>query len=148
VFTTGAGLSSLAHNAVNPHSTSRQARECEDCHNNPKALGLGTGILDPVAQRWGIDFSLDRIVDERGRPIQDNSHEGARPFNEAELDRISRMGLCVGCHQEMKGPAVWKTVTDINGFARTNELHKLVLKRLFDRSLLPQEEGDESEQAP
>jgi hypothetical protein len=147
-FKTGAGLSSLAHNAVNPHATTRQARECEDCHNNPKALGLGNGILDPVAQGWQIDFALDRIVDELGRPIQDNSHEGARPFNKAELDRIDRVNVCISCHQNMTDAVLWKTVTDINGFAKTNELHKLLLKRLFDRSLHPDEEEEDGEQEP
>jgi hypothetical protein len=135
-FTTGAGLSSLAHNAVNPHSTSRQARECEDCHNNPKALGLGDGITDPVAQGWGIDFGLDRIVDELGRPIQDNSHEGARPFNRDELGRIDRLNVCIACHQNMGDQVVWKTVTDINGFAKTNELHKDILSRVFKKGAL------------
>ncbi|MHB1045998.1 MAG: multiheme c-type cytochrome [Thermoanaerobaculia bacterium] len=135
-FTTAAGLSSLAHNAVNPHSTSRQARECEDCHNNPKAQGLGDGILDPVAQGWGIDFSLERIVNELGQPLQDNSHEGARPFNQAELDRIDRVNVCISCHQNMGDDVTWKTVTDINGFAKTNELHKEILARIFKKGAL------------
>jgi hypothetical protein len=31
---------------------------------------------------------------------------------------------------------VWKTVTDINGFAKTNELHKDILGRLFKKGAL------------
>jgi hypothetical protein len=35
------------------------------------------------------------------------------------------------------GDAVtWKTVTDINGFAKTNELHKEILARIFKKGAL------------
>jgi len=89
-----------------------------------------------VAQGWGIDFALDRIVDELGRQVQDNSHAGARPFNKAEPDRIDRVNVCISCHQNMTDTVLWKTVTDINGFAKSNELHKEILSRLFKKGAL------------
>lgn len=133
VFKTAAGLSGLAQNPVQPHSISRQARSCEDCHNNPKALGLGDGLLDPEAQGWSFNFPLDKIVDEKGRQLQDNAHEGARPFNKEEMDRINRLNVCISCHKEMNDDVLWKKVTDINGFAKTNEAHKQILSRIFRR---------------
>ena len=131
VFTTAAGYSGLAQNPVQPHSISREARACEDCHNNPKALGLGSGILDPKTQGWSFTYTLDKIVDEMGMQIQDNAHEGARPFNKEEMDRTNRLNVCLGCHQNMPDEKLWKIVTDINGFAKTNELHKEILNRVF-----------------
>jgi len=139
VFKTAAGLPGLAQNPVQPHSISRKARSCEDCHNNPKALGLGDGLLDPQAQGWSFNFPLDKIVDEKGRQLQDNAHEGARPFNKEEMDRINRLNVCISCHKEMNDDELWKRVTDINGFAKTNELHKQIITRIFRNSdlLLP-----------
>jgi hypothetical protein len=131
VFKTAAGLSGLAQNPVQPHSISRQARSCEDCHNNPKTLGLGDGTLDPKTQGWSFNFPLDKIVDEQGRQIQDNAHDGARPFNKEEIERIDRLNVCISCHKEMKNEDLWKKVTDINGFAKTNELHKEILNKIF-----------------
>ncbi|MBU2490973.1 MAG: hypothetical protein KJ571_00005 [Bacteroidetes bacterium] len=131
VFKTASGLSGLAQNPVQPHSISRQARSCEDCHNNPKALGLGDGLLDPSSQGWSFNFPLDKIVDEQGKQLQDNAHDGARPFSKEEIDRINRLNLCISCHSEMKDDQLWKKVTDINGFAKTNELHKQILSKIF-----------------
>jgi len=145
VFTTAAGYSGLAQNPVQPHSISREARSCEDCHNNPKALGLGSGILDPQSQGWSFTYTLDKIVDERGMQIQDNTHEGARPFNEEEMDRISRLNVCLGCHQDMPDENLWKIVTDINGFAKTNELHKEILNRVFRKGAFEKDEIEEVE---
>ena len=45
----------------------------------------------PVAVTHGIDLErirLDRLVDEDGRQIKDQSHDGARPFRRDELERI------------------------------------------------------------
>jgi hypothetical protein len=36
----------------------------------------------------------------------------------------------------MTDAVLWKTVTDINGFAKTNELHKEILNRLFKKGAL------------
>jgi hypothetical protein len=43
---TAAGLSGLALNPVQPHTTQRAARYCVECHRNPAALGLGTESFD------------------------------------------------------------------------------------------------------
>jgi len=100
VFVTAHGHSGIAHNPIQPHTVSRSPRTCENCHNNTKALGLGSGFYISKLNGLDIPFELERIVDEEGKQIQGTSHVGARPFNKEELDKINRTFLCFGCHQE------------------------------------------------
>ncbi len=65
---------------------------------NPKALGLGTGIYDSKANGLPIAFEPEQIVDSEGNQIQSTAHEGARPFNKRELEKINRAGVCIACH--------------------------------------------------
>ncbi|MBI3092469.1 MAG: hypothetical protein HYY96_17560, partial [Candidatus Tectomicrobia bacterium] len=46
VFKTAAGLPGLAMRPVQPHSITRLARDCTDCHSSGKALGLGDGYQE------------------------------------------------------------------------------------------------------
>lgn len=81
---TAMGISGLARNSIQPHTVTRETRSCEDCHANPKAVGLGSGIYNARNNGLDIDFGLDRIVDEEGKQLQATSHVGARPFNKEE----------------------------------------------------------------
>ncbi|MCD4718561.1 MAG: amino acid ABC transporter substrate-binding protein [Desulfobacula sp.] len=96
-----------------PHTTTLKVPDCEGCHLDPKILGLGTGALkitekglvfDPVYQAaasgLGIDFPLDAFESPDGTPFQLASRKNSRPFNKEELDRITRVGLCVSCHDK------------------------------------------------
>jgi cytochrome c553 len=128
VYTTVDGTSGLSHNAIQPHTISKKARSCADCHMNPKALGLGTGQYDVKANfpdGAPIDFELERIVDENGRQIQSTSHKGSRPFNKEELGRISRVGSCVACHAEDGVKLARKAPTD--------DLHKKAIRKLLKK---------------
>ena len=82
----------FAHNPIVPHTVVREARSCESCHANPRALGLGmyTSREHPKLEefRQPRDFRWDRIVDEAGTPVQVTTVEGARPLNKHEMDRI------------------------------------------------------------
>lgn len=42
------GIKAMELAPLNPHTTSKQARECVDCHGNKKAVGFGSdgGIYD------------------------------------------------------------------------------------------------------
>lgn len=130
VFTTYDGFSGIMHNPIQPHTVSKEARTCEDCHANRKALGLGSGYYDPKASGLPIDFELERIVDENGNQIQATSHYGARPFNKEEMERISRVGSCIGCHKSASDP-VWKDVKKIAGVAENPEAHITAISTLF-----------------
>ena len=128
VFTTADGTSGIAHNPIQPHTVSKESRTCTDCHNNPKALGLGSGFYDPQANGLPIDFELERIVDEEGRQIQATSHEGARPFTQEEQQKISRVGTCIGCHQDNSDP-IWQDVQAVVGIAANPEQHMQIMRR-------------------
>jgi len=64
---------------------------------------------------------LERIVDEDGNQIQGTSHVGARPFNKEEMERIKRINVCQGCHQE-NASILWKKVIEKWGKAQNNKL--------------------------
>jgi hypothetical protein len=97
-YTTVDGTSGIAQNPIQPHTISDRPRRCEDCHNNTKALGLGTGTYVPFFNLLPISFELERIVDETGTQIQATNHEGARPFNAVELEAMQMNQLCTDCH--------------------------------------------------
>ena len=121
----------IAHNPIQPHTISREARSCEDCHSNRKALGLGTGIYNSRKNGLDIDFELERIVDEEGRQIQATSHVGARPFNKEEQQKILRVNVCVGCHSLTADQKTWKKVIDIVGFVKSNKEHQRMLNNIM-----------------
>ncbi len=122
VFETVTGMSGIAHQPTQPHTIRKEARSCEDCHANPKAVGLGTGLYDPKANGLPIDFEWERIVDEDGNQLQATSHEGARPLNKEQLDRVQRIGACVGCHQE-NGSGFWTGIKEKGYSAPDTEAH-------------------------
>jgi hypothetical protein len=133
VFVTSDGHSGIGHNPIQPHTISRKPRTCENCHSEPKALGLGSGHY--VSRSNGIDipFELERIVDEDGNQIQGISHLDARPFNKEEIQRIRRVNVCLGCHQET--PTIfWKDVEEKWGEAKNNKVHRDVLNQLLRNS--------------
>jgi len=82
----------FAHNPIVPHTVVKQARSCESCHGNPRALGLGafTSKEHPKLEEFKqpADYRWDRIVDEDGRPLQAQTLDGTRPLNRDEMDRI------------------------------------------------------------
>lgn len=135
IFTTYDGLSGFSHNPVQPHTISTEARTCVDCHASRKAVGLGSGIYDMQANNIDLPFEFERIVDEDGNQLQATHQYGARPFNKEELQRIMRVNVCISCHKDTADPALWKKVTDVTGFAKTDEKHKEILKKIFDKGV-------------
>jgi hypothetical protein len=133
IFTTYDGVSGISHNPIQPHTITKEARSCEDCHANPKALGLGTGIYNSRRNGLNIDFELERIVDEMGTQLQATSHVGARPFNKEEQDRILRVNACAGCHGFTADDKIWKHITDSVGFIKTNEEHHQLLQKILKK---------------
>ncbi len=129
-FTTFDGLSGISTVPIQPHTISKQARTCEDCHSNRKTLGLGTGIYDPKANGVDLPFELERIVDENGKQLQASGHDGARPFNKEELERIQRVNACLGCHDAQADPATWRKITEATGSAKTDAAHRALMKKL------------------
>ncbi len=133
IFKTAHGHYGIATNPIQPHTIRPRARSCEDCHANPKALGLGDGIYLSRANGLKLPFGLDRFVDEEGRQLQATSHEGARPFNKEELDRILRVNTCAACHGYMRDREFWKGLTKRFGQAPDDTAHKRILKKILIR---------------
>jgi hypothetical protein len=82
-----------------------------ECHEDPKVIGLGEGILhqkngkrffrptyDAVSSKMDLSHPLDAYVDPDGNPLQTGFENGVRPFNKAEIDRIVGVAPCLGCH--------------------------------------------------
>ncbi|QJA06535.1 hypothetical protein FVE67_06880 [Thermosulfurimonas marina] len=135
IFKTAQGTWGIASNPIQPHTVRPRARSCEDCHANPKALGLGTGLYRADWNGVPFPYGLDQIVTPEGRPIQAVSHDGARPFNGKELRRILRVNICASCHGFMRDPEFWKKVVDRNGRAPDDATHRKVLRHLLRDSV-------------
>ena len=115
------GFNRFTMAAINPHTTQEAGRSCVDCHASPKTVGLGEGTVSELEGQLvfhgigqgletvnGPTVPLDAYVTIEGKPLQYSSRPDVRPFNREELDRILRVGLCVGCHDRYDDP-VWKT---------------------------------------
>lgn len=116
------GLSSMTMGPTHPHTTRKEAPRCVDCHLDPKALGLGEGMLtlklaekklefEPVYDSPGsglkIPFPLDGVVDTEGKVLQGTSHQLSRGFNHQELAKITAIATCLPCHDRYDDP-VWR----------------------------------------
>ncbi len=115
---------------LHPHTVQKEARSCESCHNNPKAMGYGieSGKLysqpdsnivmdltdidgNPIPNQIDTQFnaipnlSMDwsRFLDEDGKQLQTVGHHfsGSRPLNKEELDKLDRRGVCLSCHKDV-----------------------------------------------
>lgn len=97
------------------HTTRREVRPCESCHMSPRALGLGGGprllgaraaqpVSDLSALDWPVDW--DALSDGRGRPLQGNTHEGARPLNQREVAKTLAFARCLPCHRRAADPVL------------------------------------------
>lgn len=121
IFQSAEGYSSVATNPIFTHSIRTEVRSCEDCHLHPKAMGLGDGQLtidpDPSGskdhmqyvyemERSGLSAALplDVMATPQGNQVASTSHVGARPFNQAELNRVLKVGNCLACHDGYDDP--------------------------------------------
>ena len=104
--------------AIDPHTTQIKGRSCTDCHRSTKTIGLGEGTawqdttgtwqFDPVYQDMettaGKVPALDAFVTIDGIPLQKSFRSNMRPFNAEEINRILKVGKCLGCHTSIKDP--------------------------------------------
>jgi hypothetical protein len=121
---------------VQPHSSGREARTCESCHANPKSLGYGieggrfqAKYAEPLYAAMDdaegnlmaenvqiqiqaipkLDHDLSRIVTEEGQQLMTvGSHwPDSGPLSDDQRTRVERVGVCMGCHQNMSDPDFW-----------------------------------------
>ncbi len=106
---------------MDPHTTSKKGRSCKNCHDDPRALGLGRGTLTATSGGWhfkpdmsmhstalGIDHPLDAFVSINGTSLVHTSRPWLRTFNKDEIYRILNVGLCLPCHSGFKDPVMRK----------------------------------------
>ena len=97
--TTGSGKPALIFNPYAPHTISARGRNCHECHGNPKAVGLGEGVMGiakpgfkpvwkPEDQVPGHSFRWDALVDEEGRSLQSSSHPAAGPLDPETVKKL------------------------------------------------------------
>lgn len=97
--TTGGGFPALLMNPYTPHTTTKNARPCQECHGNTKAAGLGEGLLgmakpaftplwSPQQDIPGRVVRWDALVDPKGSPLQWSTHPGAGPLDRETMDKL------------------------------------------------------------
>jgi hypothetical protein len=103
---------------VEPHTTRRNARSCESCHNDPIALGYGAGKLSYAVAgsrgRWRFTpaqpaLPADGLPADAWIPFLGSrsgmvsTREDVRPFTVEEQRRILLVGACLTCHDGRSG---------------------------------------------
>src|SRR5262249_25353752 len=86
---TQSGLSGMTLIAHNPHSTREVGRPCADCHRNPAALGLGSGL-------YTLARYLIVATDERGLEVIAYDRQGidrSAPVTKLPLPGAGRVAL-------------------------------------------------------
>lgn len=94
------GFTAYARVSVgNAHTIQRGGvRSCDECHNNPAALGLGSGKPETFKSGRELMADPDRFVDEQGRQVLAFSQPGQRPLKNEEMKKITMVGKCTVCH--------------------------------------------------
>lgn len=99
VPTTGSGQPALIVNPYSPHTIAAKGRSCHECHGNPKAAGLGEGLMGfekpGFSSVWRVEsqipghsFLWDALVDQKGNALQRSSHPSAGPLDAASVMRL------------------------------------------------------------
>lgn len=125
-----AGYNAMELAPLNPHTTSKSARACADCHGNPQAIGYGTGggvyDADPSVPRYADVITSDgqpvsrftrpqiapvphlhgdftQVLDSTGRQVQtvDSHWPDSRPLTSHQRELLGREGTCAACHQDI-----------------------------------------------
>ena len=140
-FTSSLETYGIAMNPAQPHTIAGNARTCESCHADPKALGYGIdggrfGNLArahegdiPGADRTetqipAIPFphDLSTLITREGEQVQTMTYKNVRPMDPSERHLVEREGLCIGCHQ-LYGRPEWDALRERVGAARTPQEH-------------------------
>ncbi len=115
----GERVDSTAHHFAlaffDPHTTRKASRSCEDCHLNPKTIGLGVGNLSIRGESLiftsiydsessGLKISLESFISTSGNPIQRGSRPDVKPLSLEEIKKILTVGFCIQCHSSYSDP--------------------------------------------
>lgn len=96
---TGSGDPALIVNPYAPHTIARAGRSCHECHGNPKAVGLGFGVIGNTDGKFhpvmkaeneipGHSFRWDAVVTKDGKPLQHSTHPDAGPLKPETVKKL------------------------------------------------------------
>lgn len=124
------GQNAIDMSPVQPHTISKEARKCESCHTNEKALGYGitgakttasparetfidlsdaNGTILPhhkrvqIAAIENLIFDYSKFLDANGTQLQTVGHHFSlsQPLSKEQRDKLDRSGMCLSCHKDI-----------------------------------------------
>ena len=142
VFKTKAGHAAIELAPLNQHSTSKDARDCVDCHGNTAAAGYGIdgGKYDasPGVPKYadirtgdgknvskftqiqlnaikGLHGDFMQAVTPDGKQVQtvDTHWPLSGPLSKTQRDVMARRNTCIGCHQDIPNIAPIKILQPV-----------------------------------
>lgn len=83
--------------ATSAHTTQKESRTCESCHNSDEALGIITAWTKHSEETgWQTPFGW---IDENQKIPGRGTKPGDRSFNQKEIASIRKAGKCLECHK-------------------------------------------------
>ena len=158
------GQNAIDMSPIQPHTIQKEARSCESCHSNKKALGFGIdGTFDPsvttivdimtadgkilphkideqIPAIPNLKYDYSKILDENGTQLMTvGSHfKLSQPLDKAQRDKLDRRDVCLSCHQNMpEGNLAVSAMTHIAEMAEIhidNHEHQSILNKIVNLS--------------
>ncbi len=133
----GTGPLRLDTAPVQPHTSQRTARSCENCHTSPKTAGLGMTCGINVPQTLYPQMDWAQITTRQGTALATvGTHWPlSRAFNREEIEGFLRIGTCMGCHNNMGSPEFWKKVSTKGRLDSAK--HMELMNQLLNKTITP-----------
>ena len=118
---------------------------------NPGTAGLGQEGLFSAAKDSGgvgdlaqLGHDWSKLVTREGRQLVTvGSHWPlSRAFNRADLEGFLRIGTCLGCHQSMTDPPLWKAVATQGRLSEAD--HRAMMEKMLNAYRLQRVKDPES----
>lgn len=129
------GYNAMELAPLQPHTTSREARECLDCHGNSAAIGYGVSEgrydEDPNLKRYADIVSIEganvseftkaqiaemkelhgdlmQVITKDGTQLQtvDSHWPLSMPLTDEQRAYLSRQNTCLACHQDIPNGSI------------------------------------------
>lgn len=152
VAKTKAGYSAMDVSPIQPHSNTKNARDCMDCHGSSMAGGYGEDFglhngnpekakfIEPITAEGkfltdnpepqipavpNLNHSFTQIIDKDGKQLMtvDSHWATSSPLKPEQLAKLDRQDTCIACHQSMPNmPDASKAMTMLGYVAKVFSL--------------------------